>query len=346
MRSVATALGVIFAVSLAVRALWWTAPPTHPRMLAATVAVFVITAVVAALAGQHRRLKMPLWTAFATLAIGVVIPVTACLALPPEYLREPYATWYIGAVGLLGVICIVRGRRLFGWALMAALTVESIVWIGLGDALGLGLVGSFVWMVVAQLVVTFWRAAMRDTDRLASIQQAASAWQATQAVRQRERRERVQYALSVAGPSLTRVIETRGDLAEEERVEARLAEGRLRDEIRGANLLNADARAAIEAARRRGATVTVFDEGGLDDLDEIARERIRSELADVLHDVPSARLIIRSARDAEVAVTVVGRTAAGESADDDSVELWREIRRTVREAREPDPPEDAQSTDA
>ena len=230
------------------------------------------------------------------------------------------------------MVCIVRRRPIIGWSVLGVLTLSSMAWIGLPDALGLGLVGSAVWMVIAQLMVAFWGRAVRDTDRLAQIQQAASAWQVTQTVRQRERRERVQYALHVAGPSLSRVIEKRGDLSVEERRTAHLAEGRLRDEIRGGELLNERAREAIEAARARGASVTVFDDGGLTGLHEHAKARIRAELADVLVGSTSARLIIRAPKDERIAVTVVGRSAAGESSDEDSVELWHEIPRDVSEA--------------
>ena len=65
-----------------------------------------------------------------------------------------------------------------------------------------GLVGSVVWVAVAQLLVMSMDRAARDTAKLAELQQAASGWQASQAVRQRERRVRVQLALAVAGPVL------------------------------------------------------------------------------------------------------------------------------------------------
>ena len=109
-------------------------------------------------------------------------------------------------------------------------------------ALALGLVGSVVWVAVAQLLVMSMDRAARDTAKLAELQQAASGWQASQAVRQRERRVRVQLALAVAGPVLTQVVAEGGALDEEEKHEARIAEGRLRDELRGARLLDDDVR--------------------------------------------------------------------------------------------------------
>ena len=331
-RIVATGLALVFACYFSARALWWWAsPPPRPLLVLLAVLIYLVSFAVIAIVGAARAVKMPRWAAALALASALAIPQLSNLGLDPAALRAPYATWYIGSVGLIGVVCIVRRRPLAGWLVLLLLTIASTLWIGILDSLGLGLVGSTVWMVIAQLLVAFWRRAVRDTDRLAGIQQAASAWQATQIVRQRERRERVQYALAVAGPILARVIATRGDLSVEERQEAHLSEGRLRDEIRGGELLNERARAAIETARARGATVTVFDDGGLEGLDEQTKGLIREELADVLADSSSARLIIRAPRDARIAVTVVGRSAAGESSDEDSVELWHEIPRSREE---------------
>jgi len=330
-RIVATVLALVFACYFAARGLWWTQLPARPPLVLLAVVIYLGAFAAIAVGGVAHEVRMPRPAAALALVASLAIPQLTNFGLDPVALRAPYATWYVGALGLIGVVCIVRRRPLAGWLVLIVLTISSMAWIGLVDALGLGLVGSAVWMVIAQLLVAFWRRAVRDTDRLASIQQAASAWQATQVARKRERRERVQYALAVAGPVLSRVIETRGDLSAQERRGAHLAEGRLRDEIRGGELLNERAREAIEAARARGASVTVFDDGGLEGLDEHEKIRIRERLADVLTDSASARLIIRAPKDERIAVTVVGRSAAGESSDEDSVELWHEIPREARD---------------
>ena len=248
-RIVATGLALVFACYFSARALWWTSPPPRPLLVLLAVLIYLVSFAVIAIVGAARAVKMPRWAAALALASAIAIPQLSNLGLDPAALRAPYATWYIGSVGLIGVVCIVRRRPLAGWLVLLLLTIASTLWIGILDSLGLGLVGSTVWMVIAQLLVAFWRRAVRDTDRLAGIQQAASAWQATQIVRQRERRERVQYALAVAGPILARVIATRGDLSVEERQEAHLSEGRLRDEIRGGELLNERASGDRDGAR-------------------------------------------------------------------------------------------------
>ncbi|WEK60303.1 MAG: hypothetical protein P0Y60_13390 [Candidatus Microbacterium colombiense] len=326
-RSVATSLAVGFALYFVARSIWWTVQPTAPVLMILAIAIYLVVVNVAILWDSATSVRMPLWTAVLSLVACLVIPPLVTISLDESARTAPFATWYIGALGLFGIVCVVRRRFLIGWLTVLVLVATSAGYLGFGVALSLGLVGSIMWVVVAQLLVLFWDKAIRDTARLAEIQQAVSAWHATQLVRQRERRVRTQFALAVAGPVLSRVVASRGDLTTEERLAARLAEGRLRDELRGADLLNDAVRDAIEDARRRGVIVTVFDEGGLDGIDEERRAMIRDELAVVLTEAQAGRLIIRSSNDPRVAVTVVGRASSGSSRDDDAVDLWHEIPR-------------------
>lgn len=330
-RSVATSLAVGFAVYFAARAVWWTVQPTVPLLMVAAILLYLVVVMTTVLLESPAGAQLPRWWGVVAVIVAAVIPIMASESLQPGHRTAPFATWYIGALGLLAVICIVRRRAIAGWLVLGALTVSSAACIGLLVALELGLVGSMMWTVVAQLLVLFWDRAVQDTEHLADIQQAVSAWHATQLVRQRERRVRVQYALGVAGPVLTKAVAAHGQLTDDERLEARLAEGRLRDELRGASLLNDAVRAAIQQARLRGASVTVFDEGGLDEVDEPRRAEIRDELAAVVRSAEAGRVIIRAARDPQTAVTVVGRSGSGDSSDEDSVGLWHEIPRKPAE---------------
>ena len=119
-----------------------------------------------------------------------------------ESRTAPFATWYLGGIGALMTIVMVRRRPWTAWIGIAALAVASMVWMGPAAALALGLVGSIVWVASAQLLLLSMDRAARDTAQLAQLQRAASAWQASQAGRQRERRMQVQQALAVAGPVL------------------------------------------------------------------------------------------------------------------------------------------------
>jgi hypothetical protein len=341
-RSVLVGLALAFSAYLAARGLvGLTESLSRPIVMVIALGLYLLTTWLCLLvdpphaaendhvASSHVRgpALLPAWAAGLAFLNAALVPSAVAVAVGAKSLDEPFATWYIGGIGALMTIVMVRRRPWVAWAGTGVLGIGSAVWIGPLPALALGFVGSVVWVAVAQLLVLSMDRAARDTAKLAELQQAASAWQASQAVRQRERRVQVQLALAVAGPVLTQVVAEGGMLDEDERREARIAEGRLRDELRGARLLDDDVRTEIDAARRRGATVTVFDEGGLDDVDNGSLVVIRAQLADALRDAKPERLIIRTSSHTDVAVTVVGRSVGGQGlSDEDAVDLWREIR--------------------
>lgn len=339
---VLTVLAVAFTAYLAARGLWWTEPVDQPLVIVAALALYLVVTwlcifwwpVGDAAAPQavdrdgppRRSFRLPAFAQALALACAVLVPTAISWAVGPAARLDSFGTWYIGGIGALMVIVLVRGRPWTAWAGLALLGLASMAWMGAVPALQLGLVGSLVWLVVAQLVVKLVDRAARDTSRLARLQRAASAWQTSQVVRQRERRVQVQKALAVAGPVLTRTVAHAGELTDDDRLEARLAEGTLRDEMRGPRLLDDDVRAELERARRRGANVTVLDEGGLDDVDEETLQIIRAQLAETLRSASSDRLYIRTSPDERIAVTVVGRSpSVGAPSDEDAVDLWREI---------------------
>ena len=343
-RRIIVGIGLAFTAYLALRGLWWTAPVLQPLVIVASLSLYLATtwlcifweprtalapkqpeAAATALIGRSRT-SLPRWAGVLALASAFIVPSAIAVAVGPENRTEPFATWYLGGIGALMTIVMVRRRPWVAWIGTAALAVASIGWMGLFPALSLGLVGSIVWVAATQLMLLSIDRAARDTAQLAQLQRAASAWQASQSGRQRERRIQVQRALAVAGPVLTQAVASGGSLSEDERTQARLAEGRLRDEMRGPRLLDDAVHAELERARRRGTNVTVLDEGGLDGLDEPTLAIIRGELAETLRSARSDRLYIRTSPDEKVAVTVVGRSAAGQGlSDEDAVDLWREI---------------------
>ena len=344
-RSVLVGLGIAFIAYFALRALWWVGAPTPPNSMAlAVLTLFLATALLCLLwkapaataaaaaaeadAGSGGGPLHP-WAGVLALATAAILPTAMAFAVGPDGLLRPYYTWILGGVGAIMTIVMSRRRPWVAWTGMIILTVGVVAWMGPVQPWLKGLIGSYIWVVVAQLMVLSLDRAARDTRRLTTLQRATSGWQASQTVRQRERRVQVQRALAVAGPVLTEAVASGGVLSEEERLEARIAEGRLRDELRGPRLLDDAVRDGIDAARRRGATVTVLDEGGLDDAPEAALELIRRELAETLSTSRSERVIIRTSPHESIAVTVVGRSADGGSED---VELWQEIAHPVLDA--------------
>jgi len=343
-RNVLVFLALAFTAYLAARGLWWTDPVRLPLALLGSLGLYLATTWLClfwelararpapsadgASAGIAPRgpVPLPAVAAVLSLACALLVPSVVAVSVEPASRTAAFATWYLGGIGALMTIVMVRRRLWTAWAGIVALAAASMIWMGPVGALALGLVGSVVWVASAQLLVRSMDRAARDTARLAELQRAASAWQASQVGRQRERRVRIRQALTVAGPVLGRTVATGGMLTDEDRLEARLAEGRLRDEMRGPRLLDDDVRDELASARRRGANVTVLDEGGLEGLDEPTLAIIRAQLAETLRSARSDRLFIRTSPHESVAVTVVGRSGSDAGlSDEDAVDLWQEI---------------------
>jgi hypothetical protein len=363
-KNVLIVLAVAFTAYLAARGLWWwNVPVPQPLIVVVTLAFYLATtwlcifwepasvrptppaapapapanhddaapthhddAAPIAADGFRGPVPLPAVAQILALACAAIVPTAISFAVGEASRLASFATWYLGGIGALMTIVMVRRRPWTAWAGIGLLTIASMLWMGPLNALALGLVGSIVWVTCAQLLVFSMDRAARDTSRLTRLQRAATGWQTSQVVRQRERRVQVQKALAVAGPVLTRTVAHAGVLTDADRLEARIAEGRLRDEMRGPRLLDDEVRAELERARRRGANVTVLDEGGLDDVDDATLGIIRAQLAEALRSASSDRLYIRTSPDERVAVTVVGRSpSVGGPSDEDSVDLWREI---------------------
>lgn len=338
-RAVLSALAVAFTAYLAAGALLWTDAPRQPVIQVVAVACYLVTTwlcvfwkarsvqaspdpVMAQLSG---RAVLPPWAAVLALAVAALVPSASWLAAGPGAALADFATWSLGGVGALMAIVMVRRRPWSAWLGVVFVAVAAIAWIGAPAALARGLVGVPLWVGVAQLIMGLVDRAAHDTAELTTLQRSASEWLASQEGRRWERRRQVQRALALAGPVLARTVARAGRLGPGEREHARIAEGTLRDELRGAALLDDGVRAAIATARRRGASVSVLDDGGLDELTTDERARLHAELAAVLAGAASERLYIRTSTHDDIAVTVVGRSAGGDG--EDTVDLWHELAR-------------------
>ncbi|MFT4213970.1 MAG: hypothetical protein QM622_04245 [Microbacterium sp.] len=335
-RAVLSLLAVAFTAFLALGALLWTSWPDRPVLQVAGVGFYLLTTWLCIfwraqpptqddpITGElGRSALLPGWAGVLALAAAVIVPTVTWLAVGPAARLSGHATWSMGAIAALLAIVAVRRRPRLAWTGVALLAVSATVWIGPVGALSRGVVGAVLWVGVAQLLTWLIDRAATDTAEFTAVQREASEWLAAQQGMRRERRTLVQRALALAGPVLARTIEVEGRLGADERQRARIAEEALRDELRGAVLLDDAVRAALAAVRARGAVVSVLDEGGLDALPAADRAAVRQRLAAVLADASSQRLYVRASRHDDVVVTVVGRSV-GEDGEE-SVELWHEI---------------------
>lgn len=311
--------------------------PRNPLPVLLAMALYAGATVISLLPGSGAR--MPIWMAAMNLIVCAAMPLLISPQLDAG--REGglgYATWYVAAIGTLLTITSTRLRNTFAWVGAAVLVLQTVAWAGPGMLLTAGVLGSVSWVAISHILSSALARASRDAARFATAEREATDWQAAQEAHLYERQFRLGQTGSMAVPMLRIIERTGGELTEEQALECRYLEAAIRDEIRGRTLLDDGVRRQVMRARRRGASVSLYDEGGLDDLPDEARARVHAELAAALEGTEASRLIIRTApADSEIAVTVVGLTPAGdelgdlgsrgEDDDEDEVDLWLEIPR-------------------
>jgi hypothetical protein len=280
--------------------------------------------------------RMPVWMAAFDLAVCIAIPLLVTSELDASA-SNGYATWHVAAVGTLMTIVAVRRRQVFAWLGVGFLTLQTVLWSGNVLSLGgLGVIGSVVWVAAAVLMTHALARAARDAQRFVRAEQQGAQWQAAQEAHLSERQRRLASTYRMAAPILTEIVQSGGNLTGQQRQECRLLEATMRDEIRGRQLLDDAVRREVRAARRRGTTVTLLDEGGLDDLAAEDRDDILQRLAAAIRHARVDTLIVRTVpRSMQTAVTVVGLRTSTTPHVDDEVELWLEIPRVPQPV---DPP--------
>jgi hypothetical protein len=308
----------------------------------AAMLLFAIATTVALL--PSRQARMPVW--LAGFCLAVVVAVTLLVSSQID-LRHPsvlgYSTWYIAALGVLMTIVCVRLRPSWAWAGIAAITVHTVLWYGPMGVIDLGVIGSASWVTVAHVISVALTRAGRETRSFAIAERETATWQAAQEAHVMERQFRLGRTSMMALRMLQTIERSGGDLSAAEREECLHLEGAIRDEIRGRRLLDDAVREQVMDARRRGATVTLLDEGGIDELPDSELDRVLASLAEAIRTTDAERVIARTVPEgSDVAVTVVGLRSPDEHAralgldDDEDVVLWLEIPRIAEPSDEDD----------
>jgi hypothetical protein len=285
--------------------------------------------------------RMSLWHGFFNVAVCIAVPLLVGSQLDWSVPDNGYATWYVAAVGTLMTITATRRRATLAWVGSAFLVAHTLVWASAGALASMGVIGSVVWVAIAVMLSRALAKAGRDARQYGLAEREATEWQAAQEAHLYERQVRLAQTIRLAAPMLRRIIDGAGTLDDTDRLECRYLEAAIRDEIRGRRLLNDAVRREVMSARRRGAIVTLLDEGGIDDLTGADLEVVLNTLADAIAGTTAATIIARTAADdAGTAVTVVGLSgpdprlnALGQESPDEEVDLWLEIPRATHEVR-------------
>lgn len=293
------------------------------RWATAVAAGFVACAVVATAGSFASGMSLaPAMGSLALLAAGVVVVVAArgdpihrwsgmvCAAVPalqiavvwpglPVPLSDPLqASATVGGGVVVCAFLCVRGRVGWAWAGQVAACAVYAWW---GIATGQGpevavpvYLSNAGVMMMATFFAAILRPAARDIYRLRAEHAARSAERAAIEAARVERAYQLRRLDELARPMLTAIADQAG-LSDQQRTNATLLEARLRDSIRARAFDTPDVARAAWAARARGVSVLLFDDGALDDAETLVAARLQHAAALHLDAAQSGSVTIRVA---------------------------------------------------
>lgn len=304
----------------------------NPLWTASGLAIFAAAFV--ACVFSHRTGRRSWRRAASVTVAGLLIPVIGSTALDPATDSFSNGAWYISGVVCIVVQLLLHGRYRLGALVVTGLVGQTIVWSGASGLVRFGVLATL--LMVGVVAVAAWAIAVTgaEIERFTAAERQGLTWRAAQSAYQSERQSRLANTALVAAPMLKRIIASDGPLDESDRTECRLLEQTIRDEIRGRRLLNPAMREQVMMLRRRGTTVQINDDGGLDDVDPITLDGLLTQVAVAVTGLSSDRVVIRTApADSPTALTVVATSvdpvaaALGLDDGDDRVDLWLEVDR-------------------
>jgi hypothetical protein len=305
-RTSVSLIGVLFGLYNSGLGAFWVSSYQQPIVGILAIAVYSV-AIIASLL-LYRGLRMPMFQAFANLALAAGLPLVLN-SIIEGVVNNTFATWYIGGLGVLLATTAVRGHRTIAWVASAIVVAEVVAWGGATAIIESGIVGMVLMVAAGQAISLGLERASIEARELAELASADAAATAATSMQRLERKLRAQLALESALPILQRIVAAGGNLSDAERVEARLSEAALRDEIRGRELINDRVREAVRLARVRGVEVVMLDEGGLDGLETEQKTTILNDVAAALDGLNFGKATVRAPANEAWKVTVAAMVA-------------------------------------
>lgn len=250
----------------------------------------------------YKGFKLPLLQAIVTVQGVLIIPPLAQSQLAVAH-HSDYATWYVMGIGTLLSALALRGHIVLAALAMFAATFELMAWAGWQNFFATGVLGAIMLLIGTSVVRLGLERAEAETARYAELNAASVAATAAEQAANTQRTVMLHETLDRTRPILEAMAQGKL-LTQEQRLEARLTEAGLRDEIRGRDLMSPVTRDSIYAARKRGVVVNVLDEGGLSDLAGAQIARLHERIAEVLDTLSIGRVTVRAPRGEAWAVTV------------------------------------------
>jgi len=299
--SVIAVLFGLFQGALGLGSFGFYSNPTGPSI---AIGVYLLTLLSSV--AFYRGVQLPAWHAALATAAACSLPLLTNPAITNRVF-DTYATWYIGGVGVILTVLVVRQRYTFAWIGSAVVTIEVVTWAQNFNVIWQsGLLGGMLLLVAAGQAISLGVESSAKTAKFLA-DKAAKEKSESQAVsaRRAERQVRLQSTFVAARDLLELIANSEGALSPEQKSQAALAEASLRDEIRGRDLITPALRDAVREARLRGVEVILLDEGGLDGEDPELVTRMLGDVAASVEGVQRGRITIRTVKGEAWLITVL-----------------------------------------
>ena len=278
-------------------------------------AILYVAAVIPSICA-YPGLTLPRAQAIFNLIAASLVPLFVNQRLSPAD-AQSFGAWYVGGVGMLLAVTAVREHPLVAWLGMLSLTSQIIIWGSPTIVLQIGLVGSLLFVAAGQGIARGLRLASTELKEYPKQARLSAAASASATASRLERKRLVEGALQDAVPTLKYLVSRQGHLTQDDKKEALMLEAQLRDEIRGRSLIDRRTRAAAKAARLRGVTVAMLDDGGLSDASQVEIVSLRGQIVEALNSVAAGQVTVRAVSGEPWRVTILA-TRSGVTAPD----LW------------------------
>jgi len=300
-RWIASTIPFIYAVYLPVQSMLLPNPLQRNFELLA-LAIYLAAAIPSFF--LYKGLKLPIAQASFNLSAAVVMP--ALVIWQREVISdEAVGGWVVMGTAVILTVTAVRQQRVLAIVGTVSLAFQLLYSYGPIAAMTGGLIGAVVLVLAGLGVSTGIQKANSEVDQY-RLQEASSRSQIAAITATRtERASRLQEILGAAIPMLTEVASAKNPLSAERKLQTKMLELSLRDEIRGRNLLSAEMKEEIRRLRNLGCEVAVLDEGGTDHLSVESKNELLNRAVEALQPVTQGRVTIRSPKGENFALTVV-----------------------------------------
>lgn len=309
----ARTLGI--AVTATTAAAVWASRPAYSHFPPVLLAFVLCAGLGTILLWRWPTGELPAWVSLAFPLVLALSNVLVLFSIPADG-WPMYEAWSLGAGANLCCAALMRERPLTAWAGILALFVTTLAWVVHGHQ---PLALSFTMLIGHVLTVSMWWLAAAwsakvstsiaiELDRHA---EALSRSHVQDAV-EREMDSRLTTVAKRARPVLERLAAP-GEPSEALRMEARLLEAELRDEIRGASFTGTPVVRAAREARARGIDVVLLDDTGARGLvgpgsggvTEERWEQVVDTACDALRHADTGRVTIRLLPPGRAAVATI-----------------------------------------